>query len=123
MGVALYNLPHAGFAITYADAEKRKELNVKSSQNFIQKLAEAQHFVNHNMLVIPKEIAEATNKLLQTAHYEAMQAMLYPDPFERNVMVDSKEFFTTRSENIKKFQTDGDKLQDQMRLYLAGKGQ
>jgi hypothetical protein len=122
---AFYQLPSDGRMFMPIDAEVRKELNLKNSEEFLLRCNEAQQFLNEQALSIPKHIADAGNRLLRLARFEGQYARFYPDPpdsgrpkFDNNYA----EFFRRRNENFQNFEKGTEELEGMMREYRLGSG-
>jgi hypothetical protein len=122
---AFWSLPKAGLFLASADKNKQHEYHLEMSKQFTKRVAEAQILWSEETLSIPENIADASGDLLKIAQEEAVQAFLYPDPFDKDSMVGfdstaTKTFFDDRAKNLKAFDAGAEQLKAIMRKYLQG---
>jgi hypothetical protein len=122
---AYHNLPRSGLRLTFPDAARQHKAEVDASVNFSKCLFELFDVWSGEMLSIPEDIADATEKLITIVRLEEYYSVQYPDPFEPGAMpaYDANAraaFFDQRAERLVQFVKGAKELEALMRKYLRG---
>jgi hypothetical protein len=119
------SLPRRGLSIASSEPHVRHDAAVRASNRFRDRWNNAYGFWSAEALSIPKPISDATAMLLDIATPEMLNAIEYPDPFDKDSMAmfgpdELRQFFDERASRWQKFMDASERLQAMMREHLRG---